>query len=84
MLVKKSEDQSDFFMYDAKEANPRLMFAGHRKSSIGLFQCMNFLKIEGVYNYMAINFDFKSTNGLVRCDWFSRYENVYKTRSTGQ
>ena len=33
---------------------------------------------------MAINFVFKSKNGLMRCDWFSQYENVYNTRSTGQ
>ena len=33
---------------------------------------------------MSINFVFKSTNGLMRCDWFCGYENVYNTRSTGQ
>ena len=33
---------------------------------------------------MAINFGFKSTDGLMRCDWFSQDENVYNTRSTGQ
>ena len=33
---------------------------------------------------MAKNFVFKSTNGYMRSDWFSRYEVVYNTRSTGQ
>ena len=59
------------------------MFAGHREPSLGLLQSLNFMKSEDVYKFMAINFVFKSTNGLKRCDWSCRYEYVYNTRSTG-
>ena len=32
---------------------------------------------------MSCNYVFKVLNGLKTCDWFSRYHNIYSTRSTG-
>ena len=43
---------------------------------------LGLLNINRIDTYMSCNYVFKSLNGLITCDWFSHYHNIYSTRST--
>ena len=43
---------------------------------------LKMLNVNQIYIYMSCNYVFKVLNGLNTCDCFSRYHNVYSTRST--
>ena len=61
-----------------------IIFAGYRESSLGIFQCLIFfLEIEDVCKYMAIQIVLKCTNGLMRCDWFHKNENMKSIQALG-
>ena len=56
--------------------------AAFREHTQHIMNYLGLLNLNKIFTYMSCNYVFKALNSLDTCDWFSRYHNVYSTRST--